>query len=713
MALTISIEGTGVLSNAESLTGWGVSGTGSSAGLNTETYLQGSNSISSKVSGSKYSWIYYDVGSGNEKDFSTSGTEEDEFLYVWFNCSTIGGLQSKAAIGLSVRMGTDLSNFREWTLGGYDDLGNGYTGGWQCAIVNPVTTGTRDNGTYNTASVRYFGVFFEVTGSSVTDNCFVDTIALGKGLRITGTETTALQGWQEVADYCEDYSNRAWGMVQTLGQLKYLYGNMYIGDSSQTAVTDFTGSNEYLLFGDYEYWSGSAWVSALSDGFHGITIEDASSYTTTFEDGIKVGTDNGRSGSLFKGAADVDSTFDLYGGNAAGSITYLYGSKLLGINGSIDWGNDSDHECFGVTFERCDTLDPVGAVKIRNCSFVNCISGTGALKWNSSIDIQDCVFLANADSGSAGIDHWAAGTFTYTNLFFSGNGWDLYIPGSLATLVDEYNPTEDGDVDLYSGSITRVAQKFTGTAGQLTHASFSIRKQGSPTGNFYCKLYADSGGSPGSLLATSKAMDITNVTTSFTVVNAEVEFYDEYTLVASTEYHISIEYDGGDSSNRLEVEYLTAGSGSESCHTYVSSWSSQTYDCRFFVNKDGYIKINATNSNPSTYRMQLQPMGAVNIVNSVNLTITVKDESGTVIQNAQTSIYTDDSNRTELMNEDTNASGIAQESYNYTGDQAIEVRVRKASGGTNYVNFSARGTIESGGFTLLVTLKEDTINSTT
>ena len=65
MALTISIEGTGVLSNAESLTGWGVSGTGSSAGLNTETYLQGSNSVSSKVSGSKYSWIYNTVTINN------------------------------------------------------------------------------------------------------------------------------------------------------------------------------------------------------------------------------------------------------------------------------------------------------------------------------------------------------------------------------------------------------------------------------------------------------------------------------------------------------------------------------------------------------------------------------------------------------------------------------------------------------------------------
>ena len=715
MALTIAIEGTGVLSNAESTTGWGVSGSGGvSIALNSEIYLQGSYSIGAKIGG-KNGWIYYDVGSGNELDFGTSGNEEGEYVYIWFNCTTVGGLANKSTTdgGLMVRLGTDLTNYREWALGGADDLGNGYTGGWQCAIVDPSSAGSSDNLTYNVSSVRYFGFRFKVDGGSVAPNCFVDTIAVGKGLRITGTETTALEGWQEVADYCEDYANRAWGMVQTKGDTKFIYGNLYIGDSSQTAVTDFTGSNELIVFGDYEYWNstGTAWISAISNGFHGITVEDASSYATSFEDGVIVGTETGRSGSTFLGATGADTTFDLYGGNNTGSVTLMYGSSFQGIDGGFNAGNDSDHKFLSCTFQGCARFDPVGAPLIRYCDFIDCLSSTDAIKWNSSINIEDCNFIANADTNSAGIGIDTAGTYTFTDLNFSGNGWDIFST-ALATSVDYYHPTEDGDVDLYSGSITRVSQQFTGSAGTLSSGWFSIRKQGSPTGNYQAKVYANSGGAPtGTALAESIEYDIADLTTSF--VLERIEFHDEYTLSAATEYHLSIEYSGGDSSNRLEVEYLTAGSGSETCNTYISSWSSQNYDCTFYVNRDGIVKINATRSNPTTWEIGALWSGCVIITNSVNLTITVKDEGGTVIQNAQTSIYTDDANRTELMNEDTNASGIAQESYNYAGDQDIEVRVRKASGGTNYKNFSTLGKITDDGYSLQVTLVEDPANSTT
>lgn len=64
-----------------------------------------------------------------------------------------------------------------------------------------------------------------------------------------------------------------------------------------------------------------------------------------------------------------------------------------------------------------------------------------------------------------------------------------------------------------------------------------------------------------------------------------------------------------------------------------------------------------------------------------------------------------------LMNESTDASGIATESYNYVTDKDILVRIRLASGSPDYLPYSTAGTITSSGYTLLATLQNDTIKS--
>lgn len=712
MALTITWEGKGVIAYCDGLSDTG-GGTWSEVGggsieYGQDAYLTGSGCIAGAYS-NKTGRQQYALSSA--LDFDTGGNEEGQFLYIWIQTSTIYLHETITNGGLTVCFGTSAgADFRTFMIAA-GDATNGWTGDWKCFVIDPTKPGTvSDSGSFDVGNINYIWVDLDITALAKGNNILIDMMSVGKGLRVTGTSTTP---WSDIVSYCTDYSNRAWGCVQEREGIYYVYGTIWFGeDGVVAAAQSFTETaGPIIKFGTSEYYYSSAWVISHPSTYAGIVIEDDSSYTTTFDDGVLVGTDGGRDGSTFIGHDDLSVAIDLYGGSNASSLTRLYGTQFSNISGGINMGDDAQHLFYGGSVTRCGTFDPVGAPIIRNVDFINCQPSQGALKWNSSINVQKCNFIANADTGAAGIDIWTAGTYGFTDLYFSGNLYDLFIVSSLATLVDSYAPTEDGDVDVYSGSITRVAQQFTATAGQLTHASFSIRKQGSPTGNVYIKLYANSGGAPtGTALATSKAYDIADLTTSFDM--AEFEFIDEYTLVAATDYHISVEYTGGDSSNRLEVEYLTAGSGSETCNTYVSSWSSQTYDCRFFVNRDGYVKINATDSNPSTYTMQIQPKGSVNIVNSVNLTITVKDEAGVVIQNAQTSIYTDDASRTELMNEDTSALGIAQASYNYVGDQDIEVRVRKASGGTNYVNFSTLGKIESGGYTLSVILKEDPNNAT-
>lgn len=372
MALTITIEGRGVITDAESTTDWGVSGSGGiSATQETDLVLQGTYAVSCKSSGNKYAWLYFDESaSGTALNVSSGGAEEGELIYIWFNCTTIGALDTLANEGFSIRLGSGTTNYSYWSLGGYsggNQFGNNYTGGWMCAVIDPTTPPTGTNGTgLSLSNVSHIGIHINTLGSSKSENLIIDTIACGKGLRITGTDAT---GWQEVSDYCNAFASRAWGMFQEKQGIYFVYGNMFVGDSAQTAVTSLTDEGRVFRFGDFEYYDGSNWVSAIRDDFNGITIEDAASYTTTLEDGVVVGTDGGRSGSTFIGSEDSDTIFDLYGGSSAASVTKLYGSTLSQIRGGITFGNDADFHCYSVSFSGCGTVDPVGAPKLRNCIF--------------------------------------------------------------------------------------------------------------------------------------------------------------------------------------------------------------------------------------------------------------------------------------------------------------------------------------------------------
>ena len=71
--------------------------------------------------------------------------------------------------------------------------------------------------------------------------------------------------------------------------------------------------------------------------------------------------------------------------------------------------------------------------------------------------------------------------------------------------------------------------------------------------------------------------------------------------------------------------------------------------------------------------------------NAVTLTLTVKDESNNVVVGASAAIYRE-SDMVQLMNEVTNGSGVATESFNYSTNTPIIVRIRKSSlGTTRYV----------------------------
>jgi hypothetical protein len=96
------------------------------------------------------------------------------------------------------------------------------------------------------------------------------------------------------------------------------------------------------------------------------------------------------------------------------------------------------------------------------------------------------------------------------------------------------------------------------------------------------------------------------------------------------------------------------------------------------------------------------------VLNIVNLTLKAVDIDGNAVSGAQAAIFRADDN-TQLMNEDTTASGIATEEFNYSEDTPINIRIRKSSpGDTRYFPYGATGEITELGFTSTVTLYVDT-----
>jgi hypothetical protein len=143
----------------------------------------------------------------------------------------------------------------------------------------------------------------------------------------------------------------------------------------------------------------------------------------------------------------------------------------------------------------------------------------------------------------------------------------------------------------------------------------------------------------------------------------------------------------------LSGETINASTGFKLKYRIVCATTSTT-------NLLTYIRI-ATTSTLASQTDNLYPLEVVPV------TITVVDKNNNVIENAQTAVYRTD-NDLQLMNELTNASGIATEEVESSGTTPIYIRVRKSSTGTKYYPASTVGTLTSSGFSTTVALIEDT-----
>lgn len=108
-----------------------------------------------------------------------------------------------------------------------------------------------------------------------------------------------------------------------------------------------------------------------------------------------------------------------------------------------------------------------------------------------------------------------------------------------------------------------VAVQVTGAGTELNRVTFEVQRVGAPTGTMVARLYDDSGGLPGTLLATSQPVAASD---AITASNGLITFgfpTPGVTLTSGTVYHLALEYSDGTATDYVAVGVNNVGTGGD------------------------------------------------------------------------------------------------------------------------------------------------------
>ena len=779
MALTTAFIGSGnPVNDAEATTNW--NNTTISAVEQWDLRIQGSYSNAFQAS-NKDGMGYYDYSGTGSFDFTSGGTHWGQHVYIWVNYLSPFNLEAKSAgvkSGLSLVLGSDSSNYAGWTIFDGTDIDK-YSGGWKLWVLDPRKPPSWVTGTPSFSAIDTFGVWVQTNSTFRSDNLFIDEIKVGTGIRAYGTGTAG-DSWQDILDDDMGTEANRWGIAQEQDGVIYLYGKVDIGDDVGTNSTTFSDQGKVIQYIKQEYYDANGnWAPLIGDDLFALNIVSNSTGSTTFTDGVIVGSDGGRAGSTIIGPDGIDVTINLDDGNNASNDINLYNTSFKKCKGGINWINDSDHVFYGGSIVQCGQFDPVGAPIIRNCNFNETKyfpTSLSAAIMDDGGAFTDETTDAN-DSGGSGDVNLLPATPVANDAFYFGSDYqfnkitiDITTSGGATTVLawEYYNGSSWASVTVADGTdnfnnvgMCRVTFTEPGTWSTTTVNSqgpyYYIRARVTTAGN---QAVAEqmwlSGESAGAALKWNTNIDIQKC--NF-LANSDTEndpggiehdtIYSVYTGTADDPgssttvlYDAGATFTGGNVAvndyiyneddgsyakvtaltdvNNLAHETLVGGT--------LNDWSNGdnysispaiTYTNLIFSGNDadvvnlasggdGLFISKGGTSNPASFTG-----GNVEFLGSVTITITVKNSAGTEIQNAQTGVFLT-SDGTELINADTNASGVVTDSYTGSTPAEVKVWIRKASSGsTRYKNYSSIQNITASGLLLDVTLVEDPNNNAT
>lgn len=215
----------------------------------------------------------------------------------------------------------------------------------------------------------------------------------------------------------------------------------------------------------------------------------------------------------------------------------------------------------------------------------------------------------------------------------SRKGSGPYIP-ALSSAVDQQNTTTTGAADKPVGLLTEwKAMKFTaGVTGPLVKVGLNLKKTTSSAGPIVIKIYTNSSGKPGTLIAESGILN-SAITTSYAYVNAH--FIEAPTVTSGQVYWIVayIQDDGAStyswSSNTTTTLALTSNSTGTSWSSTIYSLNFKTYVCSTALIKGGVRFAPTTSVNKTVIPIGTTLYSADDVTGALTAILTGQSSSAT------------------------------------------------------------------------------------
>jgi len=385
----------------------------------------------------------------------TSTDLSNKIIYVWMK---MANPESLANGGYRFALG-DGTNSRGYYIGGYDTEVFSRQGWFRFLIDtgNPPSNYDQRSGSSapNFSAITEIGVggIQQTKAVGNSPNFFwdsIDYVANNSYALLIGGGTSSNPGtFEEIVT--EDVStSNGWGIVRKIQPGVYgIQGAIRFGDGG-TSDSYFEDKDAVVIFENP--------AVSISSSYYVLDLIGNSTGTNSFILGSKVGSGDSATGS---NGCTVQSSgpnvkIDFSASNF--DTVKIYGSKLYKVKTGVTLASNTSHEFIGNTVDQCAQV-VANTTIIRGCTFSGYTSDTdGALLWNSSIDIKNCVFQANTDATNDphAIEHPAAATVTYDNLTFSGNDYDINFTASSGDLT--INATNGSNPSTYeksgTGSVT-------------------------------------------------------------------------------------------------------------------------------------------------------------------------------------------------------------------------------------------------------------------
>ena len=399
----------GSTSNCDAITDWGGTPT-----LDTETFVQGTGSLSKKVS-STTSIHVFTLASA----LDLSNTQ----LYVWAACGSISILATKAAGGFKIRVEDAAANWGEWYMAGKDT----WTGAWDCFMVHTTTAFSANSATLPTmTAITKAGVVFYTTATVAKINCWWDALRYGTGLAIkAGTEASPAT-FQDFVDAENTVANK-YGVITVAEGILQVQGQVDFGSTTAGEATYFKDTSKVLVFRD----------RSVPANFYRLLVQGNATATTKVYFGTKSG-GAGISGCIFRSVGAAKYLLTATDTN----ITNLgiYGCTFFDANTiSLPVVSGTNREVLNTTFEVCAEV-VVSSCIVENCNLISADDEAVTLPSGNIHGLKNSTFISNPNATRIP----NTGTYTFDNLKFSGNTVDIdNTSGGLVTVncVNGANPT--------------------------------------------------------------------------------------------------------------------------------------------------------------------------------------------------------------------------------------------------------------------------------